>query len=317
MKVIITGAAGCIGKQLVETLLQQSYQVFATDIKPNPFPQHAGLIYQQLDITSDEFLHWVEQVRPQGVIHLASVLQISKTLTRELAYKIDVQATENLTNLCAQIGVEKFVITTSGAAYGYHPENINSLITEDRPTKGNMDYFYSDHKAQVEQIMANAVDTYPDMKQVILRPGAIIGPNFEGPVVNLFEQRIITGLIGYPGPFNFIWSLDVVDYLVEAVTTDITGQFNVAGDGALSMRQIAKRLNKSYLPLPPLLIQAALSILKPLGIIQYGPEQVKFIKYRPVLDNSKIKQQFNHQPRYTSEQALDAYLQLSSTDVEQ
>jgi UDP-glucose 4-epimerase len=66
-----------------------------------------------------------------------------------------------------------------------------------------------------------------------------------------------------------------------------------------------------------LLIQAALSILKPLGIIQYGPEQVKFIKYRPVLDNSKIKQQFNHQPRYTSEQALDAYLQLSSTDVEQ
>jgi UDP-glucose 4-epimerase len=313
MKILITGAAGCIGKQLINTLLQKSYQVFATDIKSNPFSNHINVTYKQLNITNNEFLDWVEEIKPQAVIHLASVLQISKTLTRDIAYQIDVEATQNLINLCAKIGVGKFVITTSGAAYGYHPENINNVITEERTTKGNIDYFYSDHKAQVEQIMANAAKDFPEMKQVVLRPGAIIGPDFEGPVVNLFEQSIITGLIGYPGPFNFIWSLDVVDYLVEAATSNISGQFNIAGDGALSMRQIAKKLNKPYLPLPPLLIQAALSILKPLGIIQYGPEQVKFIKYRPVLDNSKIKQQFTHQPRYSSEQALDAYLKLSST----
>mgnify|MGYP000141474947 CR=1 FL=1 len=76
------------------------------------------------------------------------------------------------------------------------------------------------------------------------------------------------------------------------------------------MKDIANCLHKPYLPLPPWLIQAALAIAKPLGLSQYGPEQVKFIKYRPVLSNNKIKKAFNHQPRYTSEQALNAFLAL-------
>ena len=74
------------------------------------------------------------------------------------------------------------------------------------------------------------------------------------------------------------------------------------------MKDIAKYLNKIYLPLPPWLIKGALAIAKPLGLSQYGPEQVKFIKDRPVLSNKKIKETFTHQPRYTSKEALDAFL---------
>lgn len=317
MKIVVTGAAGCIGKPLVEMLLRQDHQVFATDIKPNPFATHQGLSYQRLDITSNRFSKWVKSSQPDGIIHLASVLQISKSLTREMAYQIDVQATQDLVELAVQIKVKKFVITTSGAAYGYHEKNNNKLLTELDNTEGNQDYFYSDHKSKVESIMRQAQAHYPQMQQVVLRPGAIIGPEFDGPVVNLFEQKVITGLIGYPGPFTFSWSLDVVDYLIEAITTDSTGQFNVAGDGSLSMRDIANKLNKPYLALPAWLIKAILSVLKPIGLTQYGPEQVKFIKYRPVLDNTKIKQMFEHQPRYTSEQALNAYLKLTHKHTEQ
>lgn len=115
-------------------------------------------------------------------------------------------------------------------------------------------------------------------------------------------------MIGYPGPFNFIWSEDVVDYLLEAATSGISGTFNIAGDGTLSMKQIANVLNKPYLALPAMLVKTILAILKPLGLIQYGPEQVKFIKYRPVLNNDKIKATFNHQPRFTSLQALNAFI---------
>jgi UDP-glucose 4-epimerase len=326
MNILITGAAGCLGSRIVNALTElantdlhdQSHdclkesplKIFATDIKENPFIDDSNLTYKRLDLRTEEFSQWLEKIRPDKIVHLASILQISKQMTREMAHDIDVVATKKLFEQSITLGVKKIIVTTSGAAYGYYPENKN-VITEDRPTKGNNDYFYSAHKAEVEAIMAEYRETNPELKQVIFRPGAILGPDFQGPVVNLFQQKLIVGLMGYPGPFNFIWSEDIVDYITEALTTSVTGEFNIAGDGTLSMRDIAKCLHKPYLPLPPWLIQGALAIAKPLGLSQYGPEQVKFIKYRPVLSNEKIKRVFKHQPRYSSQKALDAFLALT------
>jgi len=321
MKILITGAAGCLGSRLVNALTtmvdnnvdyhqDDQLEVFATDIRDNPFNNNDSLSYQCFDLRDKEFHLWLEKIRPDMIVHLASILQISKQITRDMAHEIDVEATKQLLKQSIKLNVKKFIITTSGAAYGYYPEN-KDVITEERATKGNNDYFYSAHKAEVEAIMSEYRKEHPKLKQVVFRPGAILGPDFHGPVVNLFQQKMIVGLIGYPGPFNFIWSEDIVDYIIEALTTDITGEYNIAGDGTLSMKDIAKRLNKPYLPLPPWLIQGALAIAKPLGLSQYGPEQVKFIKYRPVLANDKIKRTFKHQPRYSSQKVLDAFLALN------
>lgn len=310
MKILITGAAGCLGTRVVNTLVSNKlFNVFATDIKENPFEDADNLYYQCLDLRNKNFDLWLEEIKPDKIVHLASILQLTGHITREVAYEIDVIATKKLLDKSIALHVDKFITTSSGAAYGYFPEN-KHIITEDRTPKGNKDYFYSAHKAEVEQYMADLRQSNPQLKQVIFRPGAVLGPNFHGPVVNLFQQKMIVGLIGYPGPFTFSWSEDIVDYIIEALTSDINGEFNIAGDGILTMKDIAKIVKKPYLPLPSWLIQAALTIAKPLGLSQYGPEQVKFIKYRPVLANDKIKQTFTHQPRYTSKQALVEFLNL-------
>lgn len=310
MKILITGAAGSLGRLLINQLSKLSKKtIYATDIKNNPFEDNQSIVYKQFDLRQQDFFDWVSDVKPNKIIHLASILQISASMPREQAYEIDVVATKKLLELSVSIGVEKFIVTTSGAAYGYFPENKN-IITEDRPTKGNADYFYSAHKAEVELLMAQFRENHAELKQIVFRPGAILGPNFEGPIVDFFKQKIITGVFGYPGPFNFIWAEDVVAYLIEGLTTDITGQYNIAGDGEMSMAEIAKELKKPYIPLPALLIQTVLAFAKPLGLTQYGPEQVKFIKYRPVMSNKKIKKHFNHQPTLNSIQALRAYLKL-------
>lgn len=309
MKVLITGAAGSLGQCLINKLVKDSsIEVYASDIKANPFSECENLHYRTFDLRDQAFTDWVTKIKPDQVIHLASILQISAQMTREQAYDIDVKATKKLLETSVELNIKKFIITTSGAAYGYFAEN-KDIITEERQPRGNEDYFYSAHKAEVEATMAEYRIKQPQLKQLIFRPGAILGPNFEGPVVNLFQQKFITGVLGYPGPFNFIWSEDVVDFIIEGVNTDITGEYNVAGDGILSMAQIAKKLNKIYLPLPALLIQLVLAIAKPLGLTQYGPEQIKFIKYRPVLSNEKIKSHFKHQPRYNSEQVIDVFLE--------
>jgi UDP-glucose 4-epimerase len=55
------------------------------------------------------------------------------------------------------------------------------------------------------------------------------------------------------------------------------------------------------------LIQSALALLRPLGLSQYGPEQVDFLRYRPVLANDRLKREFGYQPRRTSDEVFSFY----------
>jgi len=312
MKILITGAAGDIGTRLVKVFSERlDINLYSTDLTALPHP--ANSYHKACDIRSDTFINWVKTIEPDVIIHLASIVQLPKDMTTEQAHDIDVKATERLLEVSAEIGVKKFVITSSGAAYGYWKDNADWL-TEDMPTRGNADYFYSSHKRQVEEILARYRNKFPALKQVILRPGTVLGPNFENPITQMFSKNIITGIAGSDSPFVIIWVDDLVAYLIEAATTNVEGIYNVAGDGTLSLKTIAKRLNKFYLPIPPKFLRFMLGLLKPFGLSQYGPEQVKFIEFRPVLANDKIKSVFKHQPSKSTSAAFESFLQ--ETDKE-
>jgi UDP-glucose 4-epimerase len=59
--------------------------------------------------------------------------------------------------------------------------------------------------------------------------------------------------------------------------------------------------------LPPGLVRVALGLLHPLGLSQYGPEQVDFLRYRPVLDNRRLKEDFGYTPLLSSAAALERF----------
>jgi len=312
MKVLITGAAGDIGTRLVKILSANTdVDLFTTAL--DSLGYEANSTHKVFDVRNDDFIQWVEDIKPEVIIHLASIIQLPESMTTEDAHDVDVKATERLLQASVKIGVKKFVVTSSGAAYGYWKDNADWL-TEDMPVRGNDDYFYSSHKRQVEEIMAKYRKEYPELKQVVLRPGTVLGPNFQNPITNMFSKNIISGIAGSDSPFVIIWVDDLVEYLIESALTDVEGVYNVAGDGTLSLKNIAKRLNKLYLPIPPTFLRFMLSILKPLGLSQYGPEQVKFIEFRPVLSNSKIKASFKHQPGKSTAQAFESF--LTETDKE-
>ena len=81
----------------------------------------------------------------------------------------------------------------------------------------------------------------------------------------------------------------------------------MAGDGALSIQEIAARLGKGCVTIPASVLRAALAILHPLHLSRYGPEQVDFLRYRPVLDNRRLKEVFGYVPQLTSSEVLDLF----------
>ena len=78
----------------------------------------------------------------------------------------------------------------------------------------------------------------------------------------------------------------------------------------MTLRELARRIGKPYLPIPASLIRGALSILSPLGLSQYGPEQVDFLRYRPVLCNAALKSEFGFEPRFDSLGCFEKYRRL-------
>jgi len=47
--------------------------------------------------------------------------------------------------------------------------------------------------------------------------------------------------------------------------------------------------------------------LKTLGLSENGPERVDFLRYRPVLSNRRLKEEYGYTPKLTSRQAFELY----------
>jgi UDP-glucose 4-epimerase len=309
MNVLITGSAGYLGQQLVQFLMKRSdHNIIAADIREaSPFAEHERLHYVKLDVRSEEAKHIFEQYAVDVVVHLASIVTPGLKSNRDYEYSVDVLGTKNILEACVSANVRRIIVSSSGAAYGYYPDNAEWLEESDT-IRGNYAFAYSYHKRLVEEMLAEYRQQHPELEQIIFRIGTILGENVRNQITNLFEQKYLLGVTGSKSPFVFIWDQDVVACFAKAIESDVTGIFNLAGDGAVSVDEIGILLNKTVIKIPASVIKGSLYVLKRLRLSQYGEEQVDFLRYRPVLSNKKLKEEFQYIPMKTSLEAFEYYM---------
>jgi UDP-glucose 4-epimerase len=241
------------------------------------------------------------------VVHLASIVTPGKQSNREFEYSVDVLGTRNVLEACVAHGVQQLVVSSSGAAYGYHADNPDWLRETDA-LRGNQAFAYAHHKRLVEEMLAEYRISAPALRQTVLRIGTILGEAVDNQITALFEKPRLIAVRGSESPFVFIWNTDVTGAILHALRTRRAGCFNLAGDGALPISAIARRLGKPLMALPAGLLTAALWLGSRLGISRYGPEQLDFLRYRPVLLNAALKTELGYVPGKTSSEALDAFI---------
>ncbi len=309
--VLITGAEGYVGRMLVRALAGgegRCHRVVATDLRlPLPGRRLPGVIYEPLDVRSRDAAVLMQRYQIDSVVHLAAVVSPGRKPDRQLLFDVEVGGTENLLACSLDAGVGHIVVASSGAAYGYHADNPVPL-DEDDALRGNETFAYSHHKRLVEEMLARYRQDHPELRQLVLRPGTILGRSTRNQITALFEKRFVLGLSGVDSPFVIIWDEDVVGVILEGLRGGCEGIFNLAGDGVLTLRQMAALMGKPYLELPSTLVEGALGALHALGLSVYGPEQVDFLRYRPVLSNRRLQTEFGYQPRKTTRQVFEMYL---------
>jgi UDP-glucose 4-epimerase len=306
--VLVTGAGGYLGAQVIAALAAREVvveRVVAVDVREVPMERRAtGVEYRQVDVRSPALGELFGRCRPEVVVHLASIVTPGRHSNREFEYSVDVGGTENVLQACLASGVGKIIVSSSGAAYGYHADN-PAWISEDHAIRGNEVFAYAWHKRLVEEMLARWRADHPELKQVVFRIGTILGATVKNQITDLFEKPRPIAIRGAKSPFVFIWDEDVVGCILHALSTERTGIFNVAGDGALTIHEIAARLGKRCRVLPAWVLRGALALLKALHLTQYGPEQLDFLRYRPVLANRKLKEEFGYVPRKTSAEVFE------------
>ena len=311
-RILVTGGGGYLGSQVIASLARSLTDrriecAVSLDVRETPAERRLpGVVYAAADIRDPALVDLLREHRIDTVVHLAAIVTPGKKADRDFEYQVDVEGTRNVLQACVAAGTGQVLISSSGASYGYHADN-PPWLSEIDAIRGNHEFAYSWHKRLVEEMLADFREREPQLKQTVFRIGTILGETVNNQITALFDKPRPLAIAGSDSPFVFIWDQDVVGAILHALDGGPPGIYNVAGDGALTIHEIAARMGKRCRVLPPWLLQAVLWFGKRLGLTQYGPEQLRFLQFRPVLDNRRLKEDFGYFPRKTSAEVFDVW----------
>lgn len=124
MKILLTGAGGQIGHDLIGALSAAGHTVVSTDLAPRP-PSHAhagGASWRRLDVTdADATEKLFDEIRPDLVFHLAAILSARGEKDPKLAYDVNQTGTWNVLEACRKAEVSRLIFTSSIAVFGPPP----------------------------------------------------------------------------------------------------------------------------------------------------------------------------------------------------
>lgn len=178
MKILITGASGFIGTNLLDFFLTHGYEALNLDIKEPKNKAHISL-WQKVDLCDYSALEKAfTSFNPDYVVHLAARTDLNEVDGMD-HYKANTLGVENIVKLCSKIESIKRVIFASSMlvnTVGYNPRDIFDY---------NPATTYGKSKVVTEKIILDNANLLPEF--CIIRPTSIWGEWFGEPYKNFFD----------------------------------------------------------------------------------------------------------------------------------
>jgi UDP-glucose 4-epimerase len=320
LHIAVTGPTGEIGISVIEALEAHPDVERIVGMARRPFsPGERGwgkTEYRQGDILDREAVDaLIADV--DVVVHLAFIIMGS----REESARVNLVGTRNVFEATlAAPRPHRLVYTSSVAAYGYHAENPTPL-TEDTAAQGSPEHYYSEQKAACEAALRE-ITSGTALEVFVLRPCIVAGPKApllaEAMPWNKLPRsvrRLIRSvplakpLLPDPGtPLQLVHHDDVAAAVALAATTTSAppGAYNIAGDGVLSISDVADALGARPVKVPRAAAVATSKVISGLPFVPSALEWLHAGRTSVVMDITKAKQQLGWQPKYSAAETLSA-----------
>ncbi|MGG3006522.1 dTDP-4-dehydrorhamnose reductase [Geobacillus stearothermophilus] len=222
MKVVVTGAKGQLGTDLVHLLADRGYEVY-------------GYGREELDITNfDQVKQVISEVNPDVVIHAAAYTKVDLAESEpDKAFLINAYGTRNVAVVSEAVGAKLVYISTDYVFDGTATTPYNEFA----PT--NPLSVYGKSKLAGEQFVRDL-----HSKFFIVRTSWVYGKhgnNFVKTMLKLAQERdelmVVHDQIGCP-----TYTVDLANCILELIQTEKYGIYHVSNSGHCSWYEFAKAI---------------------------------------------------------------------------
>ena len=237
MKILVTGASGLLGQKVVQQALERGHETYAI-YKEHPTSLGTPI---KLDLINfEEFSKVLSKQKTDVVIHTAAYTDVDGCeINRELAWKVNAEATKHLAIASAHVNSHLIYVSTD---YVFDGEK-GFYTEEDKP---NPISYYGYTKLRGEEFIKGYAT-----KWCIARPSVLYGwgpkhkQNFATWIINNLKQgkevKVLTDQHVSP-----TLNTNLAAMLLEIAERKITGTTHTAGATRVSRHEFALKLAETF-----------------------------------------------------------------------
>lgn len=308
----LTGAASFLTTLVLKRLaaLASIKEVHIFDIKP-PTIASTKFIFHRVDLTKDEASENIAAVLIENKVTAFIHGALFSGPTRRKSYHHEVESigTFHVLNAMAEANIKKLVVHSATFVYGAHSKNPN-FIHEDYQLISQGPHFVRT-RVDVENQIQDFANNYKDCAVAVLRFAPILGPNSTNIRARYFFAGIIPKVLGYDPLVQFIHEDDAVRAQISALTTNISGVFNIVGRGVLPLSTGVHMSGKIPVPFISPLCRSFFAAGYASRIWDLPSDIVPFFQYICVADGKKATEQLGFNSKYSSRQALKSMIEAN------
>jgi len=301
MRVLVAGATGVIGRQLVPVLQGAGHHVVGLSRPDSRRSDDAGSGTADETVAADALdaqalAVAVEDAKPDAVVHLLTAIPARvnpKRLAADFALtnRLRTEGTRNLLDAVGRSGATRVV--TEGLAYAYRPTG-GPLANEDAP-------LWSGGPKQLRPVVDALIEHERLTREaggVVLRFGHLYGPGSAYASDGTFTEQVRHGKVpivgGGTAVFSFTHARDAATAIAAALDKPVSGVLNIVDDHPVPLHEWLPQMARLLGSPEP---RSAPALLARLAVGSWG---VAFMTKLPGADNTRARLRLDWRPGYPS-----------------
>lgn len=181
----------------------------------------------------------------------------------------------------AAAGVGEVIVVTSAMVYGADETREHPLAAE-TPILATTDTGLVGDLVAVEQVVADAVRSYPGTRFRVVRPAALVGEGIDTVITRHFEAPRLLTLAGSRMEWQFCHVQDLATALIRVAGSQQDGSLappvvTVGAPGMLDQQRVEQISGMRHIELPPSLALATARRLHRVGVLPMPAEDLFYV----------------------------------------